>query len=381
MKIRHVIVDRDGVLNREAPDRGYITSPEGFAWLPGALQGLAMLSRAGIEISVATNQSGIGRGLMNLSDLELVHGRMLSEARAAGASIGGIFFCPHSPDEGCICRKPAPGLIRSALARSAVEPAATLVVGDDRRDLEAAWNAGISAALVLTGKGRQSERQMRSLHVPIYNDLLDLAQVILSNSLVLSKLTIMTVQEVFKEHASVVAQAADQLPATLELIAAATQDCLRSGNKILACGNGGSATDAQHFVAELVGRFRDDRRALPAIALTADIAILTAVANDYGYERVFSRQVEALARPGDLLFALSTSGNSPNVVQAAETARRLGCKIIAFTGASGGRLMSHADLHVRAPSLVVARIQEIHTLCIHAIAESIDAFAHQSGPL
>jgi len=183
----------------------------------------------------------------------------------------------------------------------------------------------------------------------------------------------MTIHEVFADHSAVAARAALELPAVLERAVGKLHECLRAGGKILACGNGGSAADAQHVVAELVGRFREERRALPAIALSADTAILTAVGNDYGFERVFARQVEALARAGDVLLAISTSGNSANVLHAAQTARALGCAVIAFTGAGGGALAGHADLLIKAPSNVVARIQEMHTLCIHAICEALDA--------
>jgi D-sedoheptulose 7-phosphate isomerase len=183
----------------------------------------------------------------------------------------------------------------------------------------------------------------------------------------------MTITKVFDDHATVVARAAQELPPILARVVTALDDCLQAGHKVLACGNGGSAADSQHLVAELVGRFVVERRALAAVALTADTAILTAVGNDYGFERVFARQVEALAQSGDLLFAISTSGNSPNVVQAAQTARGLGCTVIALTGEGGGKLAAHADLLVRAPSTVTARIQEVHTLCIHAIADSFDS--------
>ena len=183
----------------------------------------------------------------------------------------------------------------------------------------------------------------------------------------------MTIHEVFADHSAVAARAALELPALLERVVGTMHECLRTGGKILACGNGGSATDAQHLVAELVGRFREERRALPAIALTADTAILTAVGNDYGYERVFSRQVEALGQAGDVLLAFSTSGNSANVVQAAQTARRLGCVVVAFTGARGGELAGHADVLVKVPSNTVARVQEVHTLCSHAICDALDA--------
>jgi D-sedoheptulose 7-phosphate isomerase len=182
----------------------------------------------------------------------------------------------------------------------------------------------------------------------------------------------MSIPDIFADHAAVTARAALELPALLERIVAVLHVCLRGGGKVLACGNGGSAADAQHLVAELVGRFREERRALAAIALTADAATLTALGNDYGFERVFARQVEALARPGDVLIAISTSGNSPNVLQAAQSARTLGCTIIALTGAHGGQLAAHTDLLVKAPSTTVARIQEVHSLCIHVICETLD---------
>ena len=189
----------------------------------------------------------------------------------------------------------------------------------------------------------------------------------------------MSIAKIFAEHAKVTARAAEELPETLERVVQAVHACLLEGHKIFACGNGGSAADAQHLVAELIGRFLNERRALPAIALTADAATLTAISNDYGYERVFARQLEGLAARGDLLFAISTSGNSPNVVQAAQTARSLGCVVVAMTGERDSKLAAHADpgLLIRAPSAVTARIQEVHSLCIHAIADTLDTLLHQ----
>jgi len=182
----------------------------------------------------------------------------------------------------------------------------------------------------------------------------------------------MNVAEIFADHSAVVARAARELPPVLERIARVMHECLLAGGKILACGNGGSASDAQHLVAELVGRYREERRALPAIALTADAATLTALGNDYGFERVFARQVEALARAGDVLLAISTSGNSANVLQAVHAARRLGCTVVALTGAGGGALAGQTDLVLRSPSDTVARIQEVHSLCLHVICEALD---------
>ncbi|HVN41670.1 MAG TPA: HAD-IIIA family hydrolase [Steroidobacteraceae bacterium] len=174
-RVRHVILDRDGVLNVEAPNRGYITRPESWQWLPGAREALALLTRAGIRVSVATNQSGVGRGLMSAADLEAVHARMRREALAAGGRIDALYACPHAPEAGCPCRKPAPGLIEEAIAAAQVPACETLVVGDDGRDLQAADAAGVPAALVLTGKGRAAAA-LSPRTVPVYDDLLALAR-------------------------------------------------------------------------------------------------------------------------------------------------------------------------------------------------------------
>lgn len=182
----------------------------------------------------------------------------------------------------------------------------------------------------------------------------------------------MTIQHIFEEHAAVMQKAAETLQPDLTRIIELLQRCLANRHKVLACGNGGSAASAQHLVAELVCRFRVDRHALAGVALTADTMTLTAIGNDYGYERIFVRQVEALAAPGDVLVAISTSGHSPNVIAAAKTMREIGGSVIALTGEGGGELADHADLVLRAPSRVVARIQEVHDVCIHAIAEALE---------
>ena len=150
---------------------------------------------------------------------------------------------------------------------------------------------------------------------------------------------------------------------------------LVGNGKILACGNGGSAADAQHFAAELVGRFETERQGLAAIALSTDSSIMTAVANDYGYKTVFERQVRALGQPGDLLLAISTSGNSPNVVEAIRAAHDNELRVVALTGRDGGeigRMLTDADVHLCVPSERTARIQEIHLLIVHCLCDGID---------
>ncbi len=146
----------------------------------------------------------------------------------------------------------------------------------------------------------------------------------------------------------------------------------RSGKKALICGNGGSAADAQHIAAEFVGRYETERRALPAIALTTDSSALTALSNDYGFEGVFARQVEALANEGDCLIAISTSGNSPNVIAAVMEARRRGCKVIGMTGVNGKKLASLSDASLVVPSSRTARIQEMHITVAHIWCELVD---------
>lgn len=150
---------------------------------------------------------------------------------------------------------------------------------------------------------------------------------------------------------------------------------LGRGGKILICGNGGSAADAQHMAAEMVGRMLIERRALAAIALTTDSSNLTALANDYGYDHVFSRQVEALARPGDVLLAISTSGNSPSVLRAAEAARTLGCKVIGVTGGTGGKLAPQSDILLNVSAgRNSSRIQETHIFIVHSLVDLLDRF-------
>ena len=149
-------------------------------------------------------------------------------------------------------------------------------------------------------------------------------------------------------------------------------DGLKSGGKILLCGNGGSAADAQHIAAEIIGRFETERLALPAISLTTDTSILTAVGNDYGYQAIFARQVSGLARAGDVLIGYSTSGNSQNVVAAFEVARELGVKTISLTGKGGGQLKQLADVDLCIESESTARIQEAHAFIGHALCRAID---------
>lgn len=182
----------------------------------------------------------------------------------------------------------------------------------------------------------------------------------------------MSLRAAFEEHRRVLDASMEHLLAPLAEAQTLISQCLQGGGKVLACGNGGSAADAQHFVAELVGRYEKERAPMAAVALTTDTSILSAIGNDYGYDHVFSRQVQALGRPADLLVAISTSGNSANVVAAAESAQELGLAVLALTGEDGGRLATCCNVLLAVPSHRTSRIQEIHELCLHALAEGVE---------
>jgi len=172
---------------------------------------------------------------------------------------------------------------------------------------------------------------------------------------------------------------AGPIAAAVELMAR----CLAAGGKILACGNGGSAADSQHFAAELLNRFEKERAPLAAIALTTDTSTLTSIANDYAYEQVFAKQVTALGRPGDVLLAISTSGNSPNVLAAMEAARKKDLRVVALTGKGGGAMakkLAAEDILLDVPASRTARIQEVHLLTLHCLCDGIDAVLPGDAP-
>lgn len=181
------------------------------------------------------------------------------------------------------------------------------------------------------------------------------------------------IQSYLDGHAQAVKTLQDSLQPAIERFAQIIIETLQCGQKVLILGNGGSAADAQHFAAELVGRFVTERPALPAIALTTDTSLLTAVGNDYGFEEIFRRQIQALASPGDVVLAISTSGASINVLRAIQQARFQSCRTLALLGKDGGEVLDHVDLALVVPSETTAHIQEMHILVLHLVCQLIDA--------
>lgn len=179
----------------------------------------------------------------------------------------------------------------------------------------------------------------------------------------------------FTESANLKQSAAAVLGAPIAAAAVLVADTLRAGGKVMACGNGGSAADCQHFAAELVNRFERERAPLAGLALTTDTSNLTSIANDYSYLQVFAKQVRALGRRGDALLAISTSGNSANVIEAMRAAAGLGIRVVALTGNGGGKmaaLLGGDDVHICVPHKTTARIQEVHLLTLHCLCDAID---------
>ena len=176
----------------------------------------------------------------------------------------------------------------------------------------------------------------------------------------------------FEEHLKTSQATFESIGHSVEVAAKLCIDCLKNGNKILLFGNGGSAADAQHIAAELVGRYKTERKGLAAIALTTDTSALTAIGNDYGYDRVFDRQVEALANTGDLAIGISTGGSSANVASALKLAKDLDCKTIGFSGRGGGEMNELCDINIVVPAQDTARIQEMHIVIGHTICHLID---------
>ena len=181
-----------------------------------------------------------------------------------------------------------------------------------------------------------------------------------------------TIKNEFLSHLEVINLTIATMQEKLEQASLLVVETLKNGNKVLLCGNGGSAADAQHIAAELTGRYKSERRGLPGIALTTDTSALTAIGNDYGYDRVFDRQVEALANKGDLIIGISTSGNSKNIVSALKLGRELGCKTLGLSGRDGGAMNEVCDVNLIVPSSDTPRIQEMHILFGHTICQIVD---------
>jgi phosphoheptose isomerase len=371
-KRRFVLLDRDGTLNVK---RHYLTDPDDLELLPNTIAGLRHLRELELGLVVITNQSAIGRGFMDMARLQAIHRRFEDLLAREGLALDGIYFCPHTPDDGCQCRKPQAGLALQAAREWRFDPAQSFVIGDGVCD-------DATTLLVRTGDGGQVAASGEAWPDFVVADLGEAARTIETilgvNAPQGSYRLCENAPIRLRRHlaGSVAAKqrclerCQDDILAAAEIIA----DSLRQGGKLLLCGNGGSAADSQHIAGEFVNLLsqRTPRPALASLALTTDTSVMTAYANDFGFAGVFERQLEALARPGDVLMGLSTSGNSENVVRAMHAAHKLGVRTIALSGGPGGQLADVAEAAICVPSVNVQHIQEVHITVGHILCYLVE---------
>jgi D-glycero-D-manno-heptose 1,7-bisphosphate phosphatase len=359
------VLDRDGTIISECH---HLCDPDQVELIDGAASGLRELIEMGLGLVIVTNQSVVGRGMIDEAGLERIHGRLRQLLEAQGVQIDGIYWCPHRPEAGCACRKPGTALLEQAARDLHFEPATSFVIGDKECDIDLGRSVGATTLLVRTGHGAEVAATARPDfivddlgHVPsVVRRFLDARDPALARAHLL-------------RAAETLRLAAEACAAPIATASALIAAAFARGGKLLLCGNGGSAADCQHMAAELVSRMSKDfdRRALPAIALTTDSSFLTGFANDSGFDDVFVRQVEALGNRGDVLLAISTSGQSGNVLRAARAARDRGMEVVALTGALGP-LTALSDVSVAIPATDTQHIQEAHLAAEHAICALVE---------
>jgi histidinol-phosphate phosphatase family protein len=397
---RYVLLDRDGTLNEE---KHYLSDLDQFHLMPGAIEALGRLQEMGLGLAVITNQSGVARGYFDLECVESIHKRLSELLAAAGVRLAGIYFCPHSPEANCACRKPAPGMIHRAVTELGLDPRQCFLVGDKLSDIELGKVVGATTFLVRTGYGAELLKTEQTGADYVVADLKEASTVIEKiikkdarhednrrNGAESSQTCGVSKQEASAQIRHYLLASAEAARRTaehsVEGIAAAADaitSSLRRGGKLLICGNGGSASQSQHMAAELVSTLNKNvrRPALAAISLTTDTSILTAISNDFGFGEVFQRQVEALGRPGDVLLAISTSGNSENAVRAVEQAKRQQIHTIALVGPNLCALANAADTLIPVPIEDTQHIQEIHLAIEHLLSILVEEGVLNGGQL
>jgi histidinol-phosphate phosphatase family protein len=377
---RFVVLDRDGTLIHE---RNYLSSPQQVELIPRAAEALVQMREMGLGIVMITNQSGIGRGFFDMPQVDEVHTCMRDLLAREGASVDAVYVCPHTPDDNCACRKPQPGLLLRASAEFGFVPAESFMIGDKACDIEAGRSCGATTFLVRSGYGRQHLDNGWAKPDFVINDLTEAVEciraILKSSSMQLeTKGLIPQADERLRRHLvgsfTTKRRVLEDCEESILAAAGAISGSMVAGGKLLLCGNGGSAADCQHIAGEMVSVLNQSflRPGLAAIAMTTDSSILTASANDFGYEGVFERQVQALGKPGDVVLGISTSGNSENVFRALSYASRHGMRSICLTGASGGRIAKTSEISICVPSVNVQHIQESHITIGHILCDLVE---------
>ena len=371
----YILLDRDGTVIVE---KNYLSTPDEIELLPGAVEGMRLMQDAGFGLIIVTNQSGIARGKLTLETLAVIHAEIERLLAEGGVRIDAFYHCPHVPEDRCDCRKPEPLLAQRAASDFGFDLRNSFVIGDKPCDIYLGKNCGARTILVRTGYGR--EHEAAGLEAGFVAD--NLVEAALHIRSIIGFMLIPSARERLRRHVAGSIETKQKLLTQCEdaLIAAAQAmtETLQNGGKLLLCGNGGSAADCQHIAAEFISVLNQSflRPGLPAIALTTDSSILTASANDFGFEGIFERQVQALGKPGDVLIGISTSGNSKNVLRALQYARNHGIRSIGLTGTPGGKMTGSCDICLRAPSDVTQFIQESHIMMGHILCDLVEQSLH-----
>ena len=378
-----ILLDRDGTI---IVDSGHVGSVERVQFIDGAIEAIAALNRAGLPVAVVTNQAGVARGLYDIEDVQQVHKHMIAELARGGAHVDQWLFCPYHPDGSVEAfarlsadRKPAPGMALAAAEALGLDLSVSWVVGDNQADVGLARAVG--ARLVRVGVPPGSE--LPGPDVPAFPDLAGAVSHILA--IEAGSLSENPPASAFPLHpyddAGVFgSEYSDELyaalrtvdPSRLHAAASLLSETHEREAVVFACGNGGSASVANHLQCDhvkCVGQGTNLRTRV--FSLSTNVELFSALANDNGYEHVFEHQLASVARPGDLLIAVSSSGRSSNIVRALEWASASGMKTIAMTGFTGGRSKELADVSIHVDSRNYGIVEDAHQACMHLLAQYV----------
>lgn len=379
MSRRGVLLDRDGTI---IVDSGYVGAVEDVVFIDGAIEAIARLNAAGIPVAVVTNQAGVARGMYELADVDLVHKHLVAELARLGAHVDAWFFCPYHPD-GVVAafartsadRKPAPGMALAAASALDLDLSASWVVGDSECDVGLARAVGARPLHIAPGGADLG---------PDVETVADLAAAV---DVVLAEHAAATpaVGAAFPtrryhdaghfavDYSSQLARAmATVEPGRFEAAARILDGAYERGATVFSCGNGGSASIANHFQCDHVKGVRIGTGLLTRVqSLSTNVEILSAIANDNGYENVFDFQLQSHARPGDVLVAVSSSGRSPNIVRALEWCNENDVETVALTGFTGGPARDLATVSIHVDSSNYGVIEDAHQACMHLLAQYV----------
>jgi D-sedoheptulose 7-phosphate isomerase/D-glycero-D-manno-heptose 1,7-bisphosphate phosphatase len=381
---RGVLLDRDGTI---IVDGGHVGSVERVHFIDGAVEAIAALNRASLPVAVVTNQAGVARGLYDIEDVQQVHKHMIAELAQGGAHVDEWLFCPYHPDGSVEAfarfsadRKPAPGMALAAAETLGIDLSISWVVGDSDADIGLARAVGARPLRVGVAAGVE----FTELDVPAFPDLAAAVTHILAieaDTCTLSEDPAPAFPVHPYDNAGVFGtEYSDELHAAMRTVdpsrfhaaAALLNDAHDRDATVFACGNGGSASIANHLQCDhvkCVGQGTDLRARV--FSLSTNVELFSAIANDNGYEHVFEHQLASVARPGDLLIAVSSSGRSPNIVRALEWASTHGIRTIALTGFKGGRARELADVSIHVESGNYGIVEDAHQACMHVLAQYV----------